>query len=279
VDQHQTEIEEVNRQLASRPRGEGKDFGEFVLHSVAQIIQINERLQSRLCAAEEKLREQAEHIESRIAEARSDPLTGLPNRRAFDDELARRIAEWQRRQATFCLIMADVDRFKQLNDEHGHPAGDQVLQGMAEVLNGAVRDMDMPARIGGEEFAVILPHTNFRHASRATERIRLAVASRPFLLEGTQRHVTVSLGLAEVRPGDDAAAILKRADEALYAAKRGGRNCAYSHDGRQCRRIVPGAVPSAASEAAASLDVLEAAELAAICDDLRHRLAELTERP
>lgn len=275
VDRHQTEIRQLNHNLGSMPSEGGQKLMEFVTQSVGQIMQINEGLQARLSAAEQRLREQTEYIESQIAEARTDPLTGLPNRRCFDDELARRTAEWRRRRVPFCLLLMDVDHFKRLNDQLGHPAGDQALRETAELLSDTLREMDMAARIGGEEFAIILPGTSPEDACRAAERIRLAVGCRAWTLEQAPWELTVSLGVAVVAPGDDPASLVKRADEALYAAKRGGRNCGYFHGGDDCRRIEPGQGVDTREKLPDS-DVLTAAELAAVCDDLRSRLAEVT---
>lgn len=272
VGQHQTRIRQVNQELASALPEGGGGLTEFVLRSVAQIVQINERLQDRLSATEERLQQQTEQIQSQITQARTDPLTGLPNRRAFDDALARRVAEWKRKSVTFCLMMIDIDHFKQLNDRHGHPTGDHALRDVAEVLGGVIREMDMVARIGGEEFSVILPSTSSRDAMRSTERIRLAVASEKFAIDQTELPLTVSIGLTVVRSGDDAISLVKRADEALYCAKRAGRNCGFYHNGRECRRIdLIGFTPAQAAT--------DGTEMSAVCGDLRDRLSEVTEQP
>jgi diguanylate cyclase len=288
VDRHQTQIRQANRELdavRSDVPSEGGGLSEFVLKTVAQIMQINERLQSRLDAAEAKLQQQSEQIEARFTEARTDPLTGLPNRRAFDDEMVRRVAEWRRKRNTFCLAMVDVDRFKELNDRHGHPAGDHVLRNLAEVLKRIVREMDVVARVGGEEFAVILPSTNAADARRAVERMRSAIASETFRFEQAELRVHASLGLAAVQHSDDSISLLRRADEALYAAKRGGRNCGYFHNGRTCERIRPGREPDRQPPAQDAAPAPEdpgpgdAAELAALSEDLRKRLTDLAGQP
>ena len=282
VDQCQSQIEQINQELAAVQPDERDHLTEFVLKLVARIMQINERLQARLATVEVKLTEQARQIEVQLAEARTDALTGLPNRRAFDDELHHRLAEWQRKKNTFCLLMIDIDRFKALNDHHGHPAGDQTLRSVAEVLENTLREMDLAARVGGEEFAAILPSTSLPDGCRAAERVRTAVASHWFRFENTDLQVTVSLGLAAVDAGDDSAALIKRADEALYAAKRAGRNCGYFHNGRTPERIDPSRQPTAGPSSAldradqpGDAQTPEPDELAAIGNDLRNRLAEV----
>lgn len=283
VDQCQSQIEQINQELASVQPEERDHLTEFVLKLVGRIMQINERLQSRLAAAEGKLAEQARQIEVQLAEARTDALTGLPNRRAFDDELHRRLAEWQRKSTRFCLVMIDIDHFKGLNDQHGHPAGDHALRSVAEVLETTLRDMDLVARVGGEEFAAVLPSTSLPDGCRPCERIRTAVASHWCRFEDTDLKLSVSLGLATVDAGDDAASLTKRADEALYAAKRGGRNCGYFHDGRTCGRIDPSRPPSDAATPLppevgqpGDAQTPQTDELAAVGSHLRDRLVEVT---
>ena len=281
VGRHQSDISQVSRQLAAVHPRENDEVSESVLKSVAQIMQVNERLQDRLGNAEERLQQQAKQIEAQLYEARTDPLTGLPNRRAFDDELSRRLAEWQRKGNTFCMIMIDIDHFKRLNDQYGHPAGDGVLREVADVLRCTLREMDMCARLGGEEFAVILPATSPQEGRRATERARLAIAGHRFHVEQSKLSATVSLGLSTVEGHDDAVSLMKRADDALYAAKHGGRNCAYFHNGCQCERIEPchgptGRSPAAADDDPAS-DPPENGEMATVCTDLNDRLIEVAD--
>ena len=175
---------------------------------------------------------------SQCVEARTDALTLLANRRAFDEELARRIAEFRRHGRSYSLIMADVDRFKRFNDTYGHPAGDKVLQDVARMLRRKMREMDLVARYGGEEFAIILPGTNLNDASKAALRACEAIEKCPFRHDEKEFGVTVSFGVAEVLSNEDGAMHVTRADKALYAAKEGGRNCVYRHDGKTVERVI-----------------------------------------
>ncbi|MGQ9575095.1 MAG: GGDEF domain-containing protein [Thermoguttaceae bacterium] len=277
VGRHRSQMEQLNRQLASARSHEDQPPAACVLKAIADILRINQRLQDRLHAAEQKLQEQARQLQLRMSEARTDPLTGLPNRRAFQDALARRFAEWRRKNTVFCLMMADLDNFKSINDRHGHAAGDSVLRGVAEMLENVLREMDFVARIGGEEFAVILPSTGALEGCRTAELCRSALAGHPFRREGLELRLTVSLGLAAVEAADDAASLLRRADEALYAAKRAGRNRAFFHNGRDCQPLPrpdqPAESPSAEPSGGDDEDAW-----ASLCDDLRAQLARLTEQ-
>lgn len=146
----------------------------------------------------------------------TDELTGLLTRGTFDDRLRRLTAERRR----LAVVLVDVDHFKTVNDVHGHLAGDRVLRGLAEHLRAAARRGDVVARLGGEEFGLLLADADLHAAVCVAERLRGAVRDAAF-----DPGVTVSAGVAVARAGDDADAVLRRADEALYAAKDAGRDC------------------------------------------------------
>ncbi len=163
------------------------------------------------------------HREAREAATR-DPLTGAATRALLEDALEREVKLVHRHGDALALLMIDVDRFKEINDRFGHPAGDRCLVTIAECISQRIRSSDVLFRYGGEEFCVLLPRTGGRGARRLAERVRSAVdALRIPAGEGTV-HPTVSLGVATVVPGDRAAELLARADAALYRAKRKGRN-------------------------------------------------------
>jgi diguanylate cyclase len=232
--QHAEEVDAVNKRLVSAPKGDVDSLHQALLQGMTQIISANDRLQNHLNDVETKLEEQSRQIDLQLAEARLDGLTGTNNRKSFDEELTRRMAEWRRRQTPISLLMIDVDHFKKINDRHGHPAGDTVLREIARVLQATMREMDFVARYGGEEFAVILPSTVLRDARRAAERALEAVAGHRFNVDDGELDVTVSVGLAEAMPGDDASTLVRRADEALYLSKAAGRNCGHFHSGADC---------------------------------------------
>ncbi len=167
------------------------------------------------------------HQRQRVRElARRDQKTGLFNRREFEDRYQDEFDRADRYESSLAVMMVDLDHFKEVNDTHGHQAGDRVLEGMGEVLRDMTRKVDIPGRYGGEEFAVVLPETDLESAHRAAERINQELARREFEgEEGDTFTVTCSVGLAEMNPEDeDPEALLRRADEALYEAKSGGRD-------------------------------------------------------
>ena len=159
------------------------------------------------------------------AAAKQDPLTGLLNRRAFQDNLQSFLAV-QGAAVPFSIAFVDVDRFKEINDRFGHAAGDAVLMAIAEVLRAVVRrNHDIVARVGGEEFAIMLPHTDMQHALAMSERLRTAVGAADIEFVPELEGVTVSIGVASstsgLRSADD---IIRAADAAMYTAKREGRD-------------------------------------------------------
>ncbi len=179
-------------------------------------------------------------LQSSVSMAYTDALTGLYNRRYMNANLDRKILEIAETAKPVSLILFDIDHFKQVNDEHGHAAGDEVLKGIAERIGHSVRDMDLVARYGGEEFVVIMPDTPSETATKIAERLRAQVAEQPFPVTGVDAPLTVSisLGVATTHdPMEEADSLLKRADAALYQAKAEGRNRVVSA-GTGCRAML-----------------------------------------
>ena len=164
----------------------------------------------------------------------TDALTGLLNRRAFFERLGAELRRSARYERPLTLLMLDLDHFKRVNDEHGHPAGDRVLTQSAAVVGASLRASDIVARYGGEEFVVMLPETTRAEAEVVAEKLRAAMAGQLFAVgPGEALRVTVSVGVAalerpgpldELEPAEAERELVRLADEALYAAKRGGRN-------------------------------------------------------
>jgi two-component system, cell cycle response regulator len=157
-----------------------------------------------------------------VADSLTDTLTGVGNRRRLEQALAVEIARARRHGAPLSAIMADIDHFKRVNDEHGHAAGDKVLAHFGGLLRSQVRPADIAARFGGEEFVLLLPHTNLAHAASMAERIRGAFADE--VIDPLAAPVTSSFGVAQLSAQDDGESLLGRMDAALYRAKEGGRN-------------------------------------------------------
>lgn len=152
--------------------------------------------------------------------ASTDPLTGLKNRRFFQESLLANIALFQQNELPFSLLIIDIDRFKSINDTYGHPVGDLVLTELAQLLVSASREDDIVARFGGEEFVIIIPNTNQENAILAAERYR----SKTETANWGEYHVTVSIGAATITQEDTDQSLLQKADQALYNSKKSGRN-------------------------------------------------------
>ncbi|NPA40751.1 MAG: GGDEF domain-containing protein [Aquificae bacterium] len=156
--------------------------------------------------------------------AYTDPLTGLSNRRFFMEEAKRMMDLAKRYKEPLALIMLDIDNFKRINDQYGHDVGDLVLKSLADVIKRSVRSSDIPARFGGEEFVIMLPRTDERGAVMVAERIREGFRNSKVHVNGKDVWTTVSVGIALYEPGEDIESLIKKADEALYEAKRKGKD-------------------------------------------------------
>jgi diguanylate cyclase (GGDEF)-like protein len=156
----------------------------------------------------------------------TDSLTGLPNRRAVNDLGARQLRGARRHGFSFQVVMADLDYFKQVNDKYGHDAGDRVLKKFAQILKDVSKDADLCGRMGGEEFLLILSHASVEEAANVVERVRAQIESTEFIFGGQRVTVTASFGIADLEKQQEAdfTRLIARADKALYAAKRLGRN-------------------------------------------------------
>ena len=166
-------------------------------------------------------------------EARTDGLTGLPNRRAFDQKMDECFTQWQQTKQVFSLALIDIDHFKNVNDTFGHPAGDAVLRELATRMNTIKSDSLIVARYGGEEFAVIMDGDEKR-AAAMMERLRLIVLNTPFKADSLSIPMTISSGIATINAEERTGKLVRRSDEALYSAKMGGRNRVYIHNGLTC---------------------------------------------
>ncbi len=185
-----------------------------------QLKQMTERLKQM----EEESARLRQRLEAERANALTDPLTGAPNRLAFDQRMEAEFARWQRHGHPLSLVVMDIDHFKRINDTFGHKAGDRALKAIVQALRQHVRGSDFMARVGGEEFVLILPDTDLEGAERVAEKIRAGIERSEFAYKGQPVPVTVSGGITQFREGDTPESAFERADEALYRAKREGRN-------------------------------------------------------
>lgn len=185
-------------------------------------------LAGQLSYAYDRIRQRSTQLLA-FTEVRIDALTGVGNRRALDEQLKLLFGLLNRYQRPFSIAIFDIDRFAEINERQGRAFGDQVLQRVANLFKESVRDTDFVARYGSEEFVVVMPHTRLPGAGVFGERLR-------GLVEQEVGH-TVSGGLAEGTPEDDAQSLLNRADSALYSAKAAGRNAVYQHNGTTIRPV------------------------------------------
>jgi len=157
--------------------------------------------------------------------SRTDPLTGLLNRRSLEEYLGKEYSRFTRHDVKFSLLLLDIDHFKSINDQYGHGTGDRVLKLLADSCTSNLRKHDIMARYGGEEFCVILPYTNGEKAAVLAEKLRTGIAARTVKTDGQEIRVTASIGVSEVQASDKSPGeILERADGALYEAKQSGRD-------------------------------------------------------
>jgi diguanylate cyclase (GGDEF)-like protein len=196
-------------------------------------------LASCLALSELRRRRAEDKVQILKAESITDPLTGVGNRRLLDIEIKQRFALLKRQNVPFSTLLVDIDHFKSINDRLGHDAGDAILVSVAKELRTTLRDMDVVCRVGGEEFVIVLPGTNADPAAFAGERLRSAIERAKFPFQDNEIPVTVSIGLTAALATDSQETLLKRADEALFAAKRSGRNRCFimSNSSTRCTDV------------------------------------------
>jgi diguanylate cyclase len=174
------------------------------------------------------VQQESDILRRRLQEERNlalvDTLTGISNRLAYNERLQLEVARWRRYQSPLVLSLWDIDRFKNVNDEYGHQAGDKALKLIARLLRDHVRETDFVARYGGEEFVLLLPETQLDNALLVAELMRKRVESCGFHFHGAPVPITISCGLSQFREGDSPEQAFARADAALYRAKAQGRN-------------------------------------------------------
>jgi len=206
-----------------------RDHMDHFLHQEESRHDRASRIIDRLNLQLEDTRGEVEQLRQQVVDAQlaamRDQLTGIANRLAYDRAVSDELARFSRYASCFCLMVWDVDKFKNINDNYGHAAGDKVLAVLANVMQQSVRETDHLARYGGEEFVILLPETLISQAPALADKLRQAIGNTAFHFRGERVVITASCGLAEVRTGETALQLFSRADAALYRAKQGGRNC------------------------------------------------------
>ena len=225
--QEATDLETLKRTVDSRLEGLLSTVSAFQEQRDSREQEMVDRLQT-LVARVNEMEQEAQSFRDSIEEQRQkalvDPLTGLPNRAAWNERAALEVARWQRYGGELQLAVLDVDLFKRINDNYGHLAGDRVLKIIAQELAKRLRKTDFIARFGGEEFVVLLPATPLEGAEQLLETLRAAVEACPFHFKGERLVITLSGGLTGFASGDSLEQAFERADQALYQAKGSGRN-------------------------------------------------------
>jgi diguanylate cyclase len=208
-------------------REQVKAIAETLLASTRQMHNTNKALQDRLSLSKAEISNLHQSLEAIRAESLTDPLTGLGNRKHFDQSIEAAVQTALANGEPLSLMMFDIDHFKSFNDNYGHLTGDQVLRLVGMSLKQTIKGQDITARYGGEEFAVVLPNTALRQALTVADHIRRAVMAKELKKKSSGEilgRVTISVGVSMLKPGDDTDALIERADACLYAAKRNGRN-------------------------------------------------------
>jgi diguanylate cyclase len=252
---YQSTMSSLSRRAAD---GKSVQTKEDIQGLLDQIIDANKNLQSRLDNAESKLDTQTKQLEGYLSEARTDALTGLANRRAFDQKIEECFQKWSQSKQLFSLAMVDIDHFKKINDTYGHPAGDAVLREIAVRLREFSSDTILIARFGGEEFSLLFA-SSAKDAASIMEKIRRSMEDKPIDADGNSIKVTLSSGVSQIGNNERIGKLVRRSDEALYTAKMAGRNRVFIHNGTLCEVFGNPSAGSVATSASMSSEELSAA--------------------
>ncbi|MFW6021593.1 MAG: diguanylate cyclase [Guyparkeria sp.] len=217
-------LRQVVRERIDRIRQQVQAFQQAEERRQEDVEADNEQLRAKLARLEDQTRMLEEQLKQSEAKLFRDNLTGLPNRLAFDHRVRLETARMRRDNSPLTLAIWDLDHFKRINDQLGHQAGDKTLIIVGKTFMDLIRDVDMIARFGGEEFVMLLPGANGEEAMKVVERIRQRLARTKLRYRGQEIGVTASCGLAEFAPGEEMETVFTRADDALYQAKESGRN-------------------------------------------------------
>lgn len=226
VGSHNKELNSVKQSVSGMQPDGIETVQEALIEQISHVVESNKKMENDLIMTQYQLEVQAQEIDRTRKEARTDELSGLENRKAFDEALQYMVTRFRSRGTSFGLLLCDVDHFKRINDTFGHQAGDEVVKRIGMTLRDCVRPKDHVARFGGDEFAILLNEVTAKIAHDVAVRMRGTVERTNFsTTEGKgELAVTLSMGLAVINSEDDVESILKRADQALYRSKEQGRN-------------------------------------------------------
>lgn len=220
-------LDAVSKDLSHGDFNQFKAVVESLVAATQAIEAKHQTLEVDLKNSSDEMRALRQRMESVRQTSLIDPLTGLANRRCFDERVEEALDEIKSDGSELCILIGDVDHFKKFNDTWGHATGDQVLRLVAQCFKSNTKGRDTAARYGGEEFVVVLPHTKLENAITVAEQIRRAVANKKIVKRSTGEtlgSITLSIGVSQYIPGEAISETINRADACLYAAKRAGRN-------------------------------------------------------
>jgi len=225
---HRASIDRFKERVARLNPDRQEAIWKELRREAEEMLKPTSQLASQMAVAYDEIRQQTANLMT-FMEVRTDPLTGVHNRRGLDETLSAQFAMMTRYESTFAIAFFDIDHFKQVNDQQGHLHGDRILQDLAKLLDDSVRETDVVARYGGEEFVVVMPQTDLEGAVTFAERLRSMVEQEML--------VTVSGGVTVALDGDTHESLFDRADGALYHAKASGRNRVFCHTGEQVQPV------------------------------------------
>ncbi len=229
-----TDLTELKQHVSASLQEIRKQVEEFKHVDVDQEKQSAQgyaKIMQELSRSQKESKKLKEQLQVSKIQLLRDPLTGISNRLAFDERVTLEYNRWKRHKSPFCMAIWDLDNFKSINDNYGHGVGDRVLKLFADIIQSRIRKVDMFARIGGEEFVLLMPDTPLDMALMLNEKLRVMLEECNFHYQGKHIRITSSVGLSDFQPGDEIITVLDKADKALYQSKDAGRNLCTVYEG------------------------------------------------